>query len=100
MGQDESWKGQNEPLTARKMERVCLGMGNGTIAFLVASPEKFQAGKMARTQGHRVDLSWQRDWFAKVVPLCRKCSRVCKQSIHAKVIICPQFDSQKKGQGE
>ena len=50
------------------------------------SHENYQGGKKART-----NRQWESWWFREYNKLCLKCKRACKQSIQAKVIVCPQF---------
>jgi len=44
------------------------------------------------------DLSrfeWKKWWWRDFNPLCLKCKRACKQSIQAKVIVCPQYRKER-----
>jgi len=49
---------------------------------VTGAPErKNMSGKQLRT--------WEKEWFAVKNPICLKCEKKCKQSVHVEIIACP-----------
>jgi len=90
----EQMEAGKRPLTDRAVGLICNKSIQSSAPAQFACQIGVDSKQVAGLKNGISDIEWERWWFKKKHPMCKECSRECKQSAFVG-LYCPQFTEVK-----